>query len=86
VLTLEGASGAAAEAWGGRVWAGQLTVGLAVLLLVVLVVSIMGRRVQSVARKRSIARYEERERKQRATFGHTAADYARANNGRSSNG
>jgi hypothetical protein len=78
LLVLDGAAAAAAALWGGRGWAGQLTVGGFVLLLAFVGLWIATRRINFAAFQRSVARYVHRERHQRATVGQGAAERAAA--------
>lgn len=82
VLVCVGLAQALARAFGdaavGAVWAGNLIIGVAILLLLAGGV-VIGLRMLSKAGKRSLVRkYEQRLHTQRQQFGHDAADRAAA--------
>lgn len=77
LLVLEGIS-LGLSAWTGWAWLGPLATGAAVLALLIVgyVIAIAGWKRSS--RRRSIEHYEERQRRQRAAFGHDIASKCRA--------
>jgi hypothetical protein len=75
-LAFEGLAGALAAWMGGREWAGQLLAGAAFLLLIVLAGGAAAAWLSHSSRRRSMERYAERQRRQRAAFGHDVSQRA----------
>jgi hypothetical protein len=73
VLVLTGAAGGLAAAFGGRTWAGQLTIGLAVLIVTALVTWWGFRRITETSRRKTVEKYERRHYEEQA---HVDADAA----------
>ena len=76
VLCLDGAAGGLGSLLGGRLWLGQLVVGGGLLILLTLSILIGVRTWQRRARQQKVQQYDERQRQQRAAFGHSVADRA----------
>lgn len=76
VLCLGGAAGGLGSLFGGRLWLGQLVVGGGLLILLTLGILIGVRTWQRRARQQKVQQYDERQRQQRAAFGHSVADRA----------
>ena len=76
VLCLGGAAGGLGSLFGGRLWLGQLVVGGGLLVLLTLSILIGVRTWQRRARQQKVQQYDERQRQQRAAFGHSVADRA----------
>ena len=76
VLFLGGTAGGLGQLFGGRLWLGQLVVGGGLLLLLTLSILIGVRTWQRRARQQKVQQYDERQRQQRAAFGHSVADRA----------
>ena len=76
VLCLGGAAGGLGSLLGGRLWLGQLVVGGGLLVLLTLSILIGVRTWQRRARQQKVQQYDERQRQQRAAFGHSVADRA----------
>jgi hypothetical protein len=73
VLLLAGIANGLGEALGGRAWAGDLIVGVAVLGGVSLAIAIALGRMKSAMRRRTKLKYEERLKQQRERFGRDAS-------------
>ena len=76
VLVLVGAADGFAVLFGGRWWLGALVVGGGTLVLLALGIFIGMRILQSRWRQQKVHQYDERQRQQQATFGHSVADRA----------
>jgi hypothetical protein len=77
VLLLSGAAGGLAEAFGGRAWAGQLTVGATVLLLIGLACWWGLRMATESSRRKTAEKYERRHYEEQAHVDTVAAERAR---------
>jgi hypothetical protein len=76
VLVLVGAADGFALLFGGRGWLGALVVGGGTLVLLALGIFIGMRILQSRWRQQKVHQYDERQRQQQATCGHSVADRA----------
>jgi hypothetical protein len=76
VLVLVGAADGFALLFGGRGWLGALVVGGGTLVLLALGIFIGMRILQSRWRQQKVHQYDERQRQQQATFGHSVTDRA----------
>jgi membrane protein implicated in regulation of membrane protease activity len=76
VLFLSGAAGGLGRLFGGRLWLGQLVVGVGFLVLLTLSILIGVRTWQRRSRQQKVQQYDERQLQQRAAFGHSVADRA----------
>ena len=81
VLVLVGAAHGCALLFGGQWWLGALVVGGGTLALLALCIIIGMRTWQSGWRQQKVQQYDERQLRQRDTFGHSAADRATAETG-----
>jgi hypothetical protein len=77
VMTLSGAASGIAELLDGRLWAGQLIVGLSVLLITALTIFFGLRSVMGSSRSAMIKKYEHWRNHQQAEFGHDIVDRAK---------
>jgi hypothetical protein len=76
VLVLVGAAEGFALLFGGRWWLGALVVGVGILVLLALGIFLGMRTWHSRWRQQKVHQYDERQRQQQATFGHSVADRA----------
>ena len=76
VLILVGAADGLARLFGGQWWLGALVVGVFTLAMFVLGLFIGMRTWQNRWRQQKVQQYDERQRQQQATFGHSVADRA----------
>ena len=76
VLVLVGAADGFALLFGGRGWLGALVVGGGTLVLLALGIFIGMRILHSRWRQQKVHQYDERQRQQQATFGHSVANRA----------
>lgn len=76
VLLLIGCATGLGMVLDGNLWLGQIIVGLGLLGMLVVAVLIGSRRIQRQARIQKVQHYAERQRQQRAQFGHSATDLA----------
>lgn len=77
VFVLSGAAGGLAEAFGGRAWAGQLTVGTTLLLMIALACWLGVRKVTDASRRKTVEKYERRHYEEQAHVDSDAAERSR---------
>jgi len=77
VLVLVGAADGLARLFGGQWWLGALVVGGGTFVLLALGIFLGMRTWHSRWRQQKVQQYDERQRQQQATFGHSVADRAR---------
>jgi arginine exporter protein ArgO len=78
VLVLVGAAEGFALLFGGRWWLGAIVVGSGIIVLLILGVLIGMRTWHSRWRQQKVHQYDERQRQQQATYGHSVAERATA--------
>lgn len=69
VLAVMGAAGGIGALLGDRLWAGQLIIGVGMILTVVLAVWMTARGMNNSARRKAQVKYEQRHSEQRSRFG-----------------
>lgn len=76
VLLLLGLAGALSRIFDLGPWFGQMVVGFLVLAGIGLGAYLMLKRIFKLSKRKTVERYEERQRQQRQRFGHTVEDRA----------